>query len=249
MPWGKARKLLRERGWSKSEIEQAKQDHERIAKEGRQNAANARHLKKNWRDLLHPLRVERRIVRSQLLYWTKDRSKPHHVFYRRYGAILDQVYALIVAKLSERQEIAASVGASLNLPSNGAHWVDWVDWAGLHLHCAGTEWDDKFKPIEGLRQAVLDDYAGLTFKAGRRRKRVLSRVTQQAEREQKSLYKRTANELATLQREQVIDPNDERAATIKKMQRALRLIDNLDLEEPVPFTWHGVMKDETTKLG
>lgn len=249
MPWKDARKLLRERGWSKSEIEQAKQEREHIVKQGRQAAANIRHLKQNWGDLLTPLRNERRIVRAQLFYWTKDKSKSHHAFYRRYGAILDQVYALIVAKLNERQEIATSVGASLNLPNNGAHWVDWVDWVGLHLHCAGTQWDAKFKPIEGLRQAVLDDYAELTFKPGRKCKRVLSRVTQQAVKAQAQLYKRTANELATLQREQVIDPNDERAALIRKMQRALRLIDNLDLEEPVPFTWHGVMKDETTKLG
>jgi hypothetical protein len=57
------------------------------------------------------------------------------------------------------------------------------------------------------------------------------------------LYNRTEKELANEEREQRIDPTDDRAERITNMKKALTKLGYIAPYDPLPYTWHGLSND------
>ena len=102
-PWGALRKELKTKyGYSEDELARLRDELVRMRKEQADLYARYKSLRKNWADFLEPLQIELRIARSQLFYWTPERSLAHHKFYTRYLAVLEFVRERIEASAKPR---------------------------------------------------------------------------------------------------------------------------------------------------
>ena len=233
--WDVQRKRLRNKGWTDDELNDYRRQREEALAQRTANATKANRLKSVQSDFFAPLRAEIRIVRSQLLYWTAEKSEAHHSFYLAYARALDEVYSRIVWEFSKYQEPPHEVAQRFDIPNKGLHWTDWVDWVGMTRE-GGTihEWSDKIKRR----------YAKLTFRAGRKRKAILSRWTaEDHERDKRKLLSATKREYELCQRDALVSPSGELKEKIKRMATAIDLIAKLTTDDHIPHTWHGVLKD------
>lgn len=234
-PWHEQRKRMRLKGWTMAEIAAYKAQRDDAVKLRDQTRRNVESLQEKQARVLKPLRVEQRIAASQMHYWTADKSIGHNLFYTAYERALRTVYDRLVWEFAKYQEPPAEVAKRFNIPNKGEHWTDWVDWVGETLTPPIMDWSEKMKRR----------YAKLTFKAGRKRKAILSRWTTDSHEDAVAkLRKRTKGEYESLQRECLVAPTPEKQDTLKRMAKALDLIDRLSIEDEVPHTWHGLFKAE-----
>lgn len=196
-----------------------KDQQDKLRSEKSQNAQ----LKLYWTQLTTPLKVEVKIIRTMLRY------KKAFANEERITALTE--YLLVLNKLEskfdtwhKRDKILPSVLAKeKNLPNKGLHWVDWVP--------------------QNLKDAVYELFGAIphSFRAKHKepfvRQIPLTLNTELRDR----LYNRTLNELANEERHHLIEPSEQRAGRIDKMRVALRKIEKLPLDSPVPYTWHGVV--------
>lgn len=233
-PWQIQRKRLRARGWTKVELDDYKRQRDAYKKERRDMEAQVKVFKRTQRQILAPLRAEIRIATSQSYYWTPQRSQEHHEFYLKYKTVLLEVQTALIGLFNLRGELPTTIAQELGIPYRGTHWTDWVDWCG----------EQQFPPINDLKAKIQRKYAELTFKAGRKRKAIMTRWTPDTHREAvDALLKRTKGELESLERIQQVAHDVENATLINKIKRALELIPKLTLEQDVPRTWHGLFKE------
>lgn len=227
------RKQLREKGLPRAEIEATLETVRQQRKVAAQNYRNSLALKKAWKELLTDLVVEQRIARSQRYYWTEQRSPAHHRFYRRYLVILKRVSEAIAGELALRAEDPRSVAQALNLPNNGEHWTDWVDWAGGRFS----------PPVSGLTDLIREDYDALPFNPNRKRKAILSRTKASNEALLEQVRRRTEGQLQSLERVNSIAPSAQNDNTIAQMRRALAAMNEFELHEKPPTTWRKFLAD------
>lgn len=233
--WGVQRKRMRRMGWTNEELDDYRRQREEAIERRKETRASLARLKHLQSEFFAPLRTEIRVVRSQLLYWTPERSAEHNKFYQAYARALDEVYSRIVWEFSRFQETPHEIAQRFDLPNKGVHWVDWVDWVGMTRE-EGTihEWTDKIKRR----------YAKLPFSIGRRRKAILSRWTaEDHDRAKKKLLTATKKEYELLQRDTLIHATPEDHNKLVRMKLAIDLIAHLSNEDAVPATWQGVLKD------
>lgn len=233
-PWGVLRKRLKAKGWTNDELDDYRRQREDAVAQRAVNLAKTKRLRALQSEFFAPLRTEIRVVRSQLLYWTPERSEEHNKFYQAYARALDEVYSRIVWEFSRFQETPHEIAQRFDLPNKGVHWVDWVDWVGMTRE-EGTihEWTDKIKRR----------YAKLPFSAGRRRKAILSRWTaEDHDRAKKKLLTATKKDYELLQRDTLIHATPEDRTKLERMKQAIDLIAKLSNEDAVPATWQGVLK-------
>lgn len=191
----------------------------------RSNNAKAKQLKAYWQQLIEPMIVERKIVRAMLNYKAKDEDDPRYVALTVYAMVLDRLKAYFDNSWKQHKILPTKLGKEKNIPNGGIHWSDWVP--------------------SKQRQTVLELFSAIPYTAKAKKKEPFVRTIpfdMHVELKDK-LYNSTMKELETLEREQTIENDEARAERIAKIREALNRIENMNNNEPVPHTWHGVLEE------
>jgi hypothetical protein len=192
-------------------------------------------LRKVWGELLHPLRVERDNAKVGLRYdngaTAPAKSKRVEAF-TAYLAVLDEVLRRLEPQTIRPWQTPKEYARALNktkkgspIPNDGQHWTDWV-------------------PLR-VKQAVSEAFAEMLSKPNARKKIPFQRVVPSAQhREQKErLLKRTIQDQYRIERMWTMHPTEENAELYINVNKALRAIDAAGPNDPMPGTWHGMLKN------
>jgi hypothetical protein len=176
-----------------------------------------------WDEVIKPLQAERRSMRGCLTYKADDADDPRVFAYRAYQVVIDELMRRLKA-LKQEGEFTPSTFAKLkNYPNNGLHWTDFVPM--------------KIK----LRITALFD--AIPYKAKAKRKHPFERIVTEdihARRKHK-LIERTTKELLRASQDNALTPSDEAQERVNTIRQALKRIEQLNPNEPVPTTWHGLL--------
>jgi hypothetical protein len=174
-----------------------------------------READKQWRELLHPLQHERKIIRAMRAYKTHTPTPERDEFLHAYALALDKVL----------DKIRGTRITDTTLPTQ-EHWTDYVPTkvkATLLDACASIPNKAKAKYKEPFARITP-----IVFNS-RRKERVL---------------RKARADLSNAQTQLQIDPDNkglqERIARIKL---AMYTLNNADPTTPVPSTWHGLLKE------
>jgi hypothetical protein len=184
--------------------------------------AKAKKLAFYWHILKEPLLVERKIVRSMLMYKKAFADERRIEAITAYAMVLDRLKSDFTLNEKHNKILPSQIIKEKNLPNGGIHWVDWV-------------------PLK-VKNRVMDLFAEIPLKAKAKQKEpFVRRIPPELHAELRDrLYNRTEKELANEEREQLIEPIDERAERIGKMKKALTKLGYIAPHEPLPHTWHGL---------
>ena len=190
--------------------------------------AKAIKVKAEWQPLTEGLRMERESLRSMRNYAQKKsgHSDPETITaLEGYALVLDKLHEEFTAHI--RNGITPAVlSKQRNLPNNGIHWSDWVK--------------DRFK------ERVSAMFAAIPPKPRTKAKTPFARTTtaKSNDRLRERLRTRTLKEHDIATQDNQLNPTERNKARVSKLAEALRRIDKLDLNEPVPRTWSGLFIDE-----
>ena len=187
--------------------------------------AKAKKLAFYWRILKEPLLVERKIVRSMLMYKKAFADERRIEAITAYAMVLDRLKSDFTLNEKHNKILPSQIIKEKNLPNGGIHWVDWV-------------------PLK-VKNRVMDLFAEIPLKAKAKQKEpFVRRIPPELHAELRDrLYNRTEKELANEEREQLIEPTDDRAERITNMKKALTKLGYIAPYEPLPHTWHGLSND------
>jgi hypothetical protein len=190
--------------------------------------AKAIKVKAEWQPLREGLRAERESLRSMKNYAQKKsgHSDPEVITaLEGYGLVLDKLHEEFTDHVRNNQTPAV-LARQRNLPNGGIHWSDWVK--------------DKFKErIQAL-------FAAIPPKPHARTKTPFARTTtaKSNDRLRERLRTRTLKEHGIAEQDNQLNPTERNKAKLSKLAEALRRIDKLDLNDPVPRTWSGLFVEE-----
>jgi hypothetical protein len=183
-------------------------------------------IKRYWRELLEPLRLEIKNVRAMLYYESSDTLRREAL--ELYFACLKYTLRKLVDDVKAKHYTPFQLARVRYIPNNGTHWADWV------------------KPV--ARMDVLDAFAQLP-RAGVKTKVPFERTLPKklGLKMQTRLRVRTEKELESLEvriRDALVGRDEEKAARLRlrvpKVKEALVRIAQLGPTEPAPTTWHGL---------
>lgn len=192
---------------------------EQQAKLKSENAKSVQ-LKAYWQQLIEPMIVERKIIRSMLNYKAKDEEDPRYLALTVYAMLLDRLKASFENNWKQHKTLPTKLGKEKNLPNGGIHWTDWVP--------------------NKQRQTVIDLFNAIPYTAKAKRKAPFARVIpfDMHVALKDRLINRTLKELETLERENEVDRDLDKMERIAKIRSALEKIEQMQNNEPVPHTWH-----------
>jgi hypothetical protein len=139
--------------------------------------------------------------------------------------VLDKLHEEFTDHVRNNQTPAV-LARQRNLPNGGIHWSDWVK--------------NKFKErIQAL-------FAAIPPKPHARTKTPFARTTtaKSNDRLRERLRTRTLKEHGIAEQDNQLNPTERNKAKLSKLAEALRRIDKLDLNDPVPRTWSGLFVEE-----
>jgi hypothetical protein len=192
-------------------------------------------LRKVWAELLYPLRVERDNAKVGLRYddnGTASAKVKRVEAFTAYIAVLDEVLRRLQPQTVRPWQTPKEYARALNktkkgspIPNDGQHWTDWV-------------------PIH-IKHAISEAFSALLSKPKARKKIPFQRVIPRAQhREQKErLLKRTIQDQFRIERMWNMHPTEENAEMYINVNKALRAIENAGPNDPMPGTWHGMLKN------
>ena len=177
-----------------------------------------------WTKVLAPLRYELNSAKVGRNY--NGDTCPHRIeAFDAYIAVMEKLNEMLAhrAKLLEKTPI--QIATAKNLPNNGEHWTDWVP------HRIKTPIHDAFMAIPHKPKA-------------KRKIPFLRTVTPNLHAKAKArLLSKTTKEIQTLETRILMQPTDERIEQMRKMQAALKIIENIEDNEFIPASWRGVDLD------
>lgn len=201
-----------------------------IAKRKSDNARR-KQLTNLWYVHLVPLQAERKRVVASLAYPTHNRNNadPRQMALKAYKKVLDELLSRFKREasgvpLSTRPTMTPpQYVKAKNVPNNGEHWTDYVP--------------------SHIKQRIVEMFDAIPHTPKARRKIPFERVIgEDLHKERKErLIRRTEKELIKCKQDLLINPNDDHMRDrVARMEEALDKIEQLDENEPVPTTWHGL---------
>ena len=211
-------------------IEQIKKDVATLKETQRTDRITRTVRKQAWQDLLQPLQAELSNAKVGRKYKTGhgDPNPERLEAFDAYIKVMEKLlakFSMPSTKLtlhpSQMVKEHNDTGKGSPIPNNGVHWTDWVP--------------------SHIKIAIADAFAALPRKPKAKRKIPFQRVTLPAQhkRAKAKLIKRTHTELATAERLYQLNPTEENGQLITRIDKALKVIENLQPNEVVPPTWHG----------
>jgi hypothetical protein len=194
-----------------------------------------------WKDLIAPAKAERRIVSRMRTMNVKNPSDERNTALEAYDLILATIIGRLQTEAVNTTEMPRYVAVEKNLPNKGEHWVDWMPPKKIAL--------------------IMDYFAAIPYTAGTKQKIPFERRIPQTQHDvlKKRLVERTAKEIALIERRIAVELADTRLTDthvfkhqeigemrlqVSKMQAAMHRITQLNPNDFVPVTWHGVKHPE-----
>jgi len=183
-------------------------------------------LRREWKNLLYPLRVERDNAKVGLRY--KSDSARVEAF-TAYIAVMDKVLERLSVPATrptqtprEYAKLISEQKKGSPITNEGRHWTDWVP--------------------PHIKYAISKAFAELPRKQSARPKVPFQRVVPPAQhiRQKETLLKRTLSDLAIIERMWNINPTEENADLYLRVTKALKAIESASPTDLMPATWRGM---------
>ena len=207
-----------------AEINKIKDDVAQMKENIRVDKITRANRRTEWTKVLAPLRYELNSAKVGRNY-NGDTCPQRIEAFDAYIAVMEKVNAMLArpAKLLEKTPI--QIATAKNLPNNGEHWTDWVP------HRIKTPIHDAFMAIPHKPKA-------------KRKIPFLRTVTPNLHAKAKArLLSKTNKEIQTLETRILMQPTEERIEQMRKMQAALKIIENIEDNEFIPASWRGIALD------
>lgn len=188
--------------------------------------------KQAWLDLMQPLRYELNNARVGLRYCV--RGKVLGVTERReafeaYIKVMETLLKKLQMPSNQLAQTPRQYAQDLNdrkkgspITNEGQHWTDWVP---THI-----------------KHAIAQAFAALPYAPRTKRKIPFQPMVtpKQHARRKATLLKRTTTEHMNAERAHTMNPTEVNALKLEQLTEAIKIIENLEPNEFVPTTWHGL---------
>jgi hypothetical protein len=178
-----------------------------------------RHQRKlAWDNILKPLRYELNSAKVGRRYDLTDAQRVEA--FDAYIAVMKKLLSRFEHPSTTLQQTPMQMAKDKNLPNDGEHWTDWVP--------------------HRIKTPIAEAFYALPHKSKAKRKLPFQRtmlLDQHAKAKQR-LLKATNKEMDTLERKQAVAPTDERADKLKRIRKAIKIIEAMEAHDVVPATWN-----------
>jgi hypothetical protein len=201
-----------------SEITQIKDDVAKM-KEAKRIDKITRHQRKlAWDNVLKPLRYELNSAKVGRAYDLDDEDRVE--VFDAYIAVMEKLLNRFAHPSRKREQTPMQLAKDKNLPNEGEHWTDWIP--------------------HRIKAPIAEAFYALPHKAKAKRKLPFQRtmMLDQHAKAKLRLLKSTNKELDTLERRQAVAPTDEREDKMRRIKKALKIIDAMQPHDVVPATWN-----------
>ena len=180
-----------------------------------------------WSALMRPLRAEINSVRAGLKYGDGDEARSEA--FEAYLKVMVKLDGMLAPHYTNKGQTPGQLAKEKNasgkgspITNNGAHWTDWVP--------------------QHIKNAIAQAFDDLPYKPKAKRKVPFKRLVplEQHAKAKARLLKRTIKERNIIDRNNTLNPTEKNADKLKRITRALKIIETLEENEYVPSTWHAV---------
>jgi hypothetical protein len=178
-----------------------------------------RHQRKlAWDNVLKPLRYELNSAKVGRKYDLQDTDRTE--VFDAYIAVMEKLLNRFAHPSRLLEQTPMQLGKDKNLPNDGEHWTDWIP--------------------HRIKTPIAEAFYALPHKAKAKRKLPFQRtmLLDQHAKAKLRLLKSTNKELDTLERRQAVAPTDERTDKLKRIRKAIKIIDAMQPHDVVPATWN-----------
>jgi len=177
-----------------------------------------------WAKVLVPLRYELNNAKVGRNY--NGDTCPHRIeAFDAYIAVMEKLIAMLKHPAKVLEKTPIQMATAKNLPNNGEHWTDWIP--------------------QRIKTPISEAFEAIPHKPKAKRKvPFLRTVTPDLHTKAKArLLSKTIKEMQTLETRILMQPTEERQDQLKKMQAALKIIENIEDNGFVPASWRGIALD------
>ena len=211
---------LTERKLHESEINRIKNEVANLKETLRVSRITRTQRKAEWDKVLQPLRYEINNARVGMRYGgeisPQDQRK---LAFSEYIRIMEKLVAMLDAPSKALDHTPIQIARDKGLPNDGEHWTDWIP----------ARVKDKI--------TLLFDAVPVVPRGKRKIPFQRTMLPHQHETAKVRLLTKTRKEMESIERQAGIHPTQARLDKLKKIKRAIKIIEALDKNEAVPATW------------
>lgn len=210
---------LLERKLHPAEIERIKMEVAELKETLRVSRITRTQRKAEWDNVLQPLRYEINNAKVGMKYGGEKSPQERVTAFGEYIRVMEKLLAMLDAPYKALDHTPIQIARDKGLPNDGEHWTDWI-------------------PAR-VKDKVTALFADIPVTPKGKRKTPFQRtmLPHQHETAKVRLLTKTRKEMETLERQTAINPTDARLDKLKRIKRALKIIETLDKNEAVPATW------------
>ena len=211
---------LTERKMHPAEIERIKAEVADLKETLRVSRITRTQRKAEWDKVLQPLRYEINNARVGMRYGgEKSPQAERQLAFSEYIRIMEKLVAMLDAPYKALDSTPIQIARDKGLPNDGEHWTDWIP----------ARVKDKI--------TLLFNEVPVVPRGKRKTPFQRTMLPDQFNKAKTRLLTKTRKEMETLERQANIQPTDARLDKLKKIKRAIKIIEALDKNEAVPATW------------
>lgn len=210
---------LLERKLHPAEIERIKNEVADLKETLRVTRITRTQRKAEWDNVLQPLRYEINNAKVGMKYGGEKSPQERTLAFGEYIRVMEKLLAMLDAPYKALDHTPIQIARDKGLPNDGEHWTDWI-------------------PAR-VKDKVSLLFADIPITPKGKRKLPFQRtmLPHQHETAKVRLLTKTRKEMENLERQCTINPTDARLDKLKRIKRALKIIETLDKNEAVPATW------------
>ena len=201
-----------------SEITKIKNDVTEMKEKMRVDKITRHQRKLAWDNVLKPLRYELNSAKVGRAYDLDDEDRVE--VFDAYIAVMEKLVSRFAHPSRKLEQTPMQLGKDKNLPNDGEHWTDWIP--------------------HRIKTPIAEAFYALPHKAKAKRKLPFQRtmLLDQHAKAKLRLLKSTLKEMDTLERKHIVAPTDEREDKMRRIKKALKIIDAMQPHDVVPATWN-----------
>jgi hypothetical protein len=212
---------LTERKMHPAEIERIKAEVADLKESLRVTRITRTQRKAEWDKVLQPLRYEINNARVGMRYGgEKSPQDERKLAFSEYIRIMEKLIAMLDAPSKALDHTPIQIARDKGLPNDGEHWTDWIP----------ARVKDKV--------TALFDATPVAPRGKRKTPFQRTMLLDQHAKAKLRLLKATLKEMDTLERKHIVAPTDEREDKMRRIKKALKIIDAMQPHDVVPATWN-----------
>lgn len=210
---------LLERKLHPAEIERIKAEVADLKETLRVTRITRTQRKAEWDKVLQPLRYEINNAKVGMKYGGEKPPQERVTAFGEYIRVMEKLLAMLDAPYKALDHTPIQIARDKGLPNDGEHWTDWIP----------ARVKDKV--------TLLFNEVPVVPRGKRKTPFQRTMLPHQHETAKVRLLTKTRKEMETLERQIQINPTQTRLDKLKRIKRALKIIEALDKNEAIPATW------------